>query len=40
MATSKEYIRFILDQLSGLFEAIYEELPDPKKKRRESKHGI
>lgn len=32
MASSKEYLYFILEQLSAeLFEAMYEELPSPKR---------
>lgn len=53
MATGKDYISFILDQLSGLeditcrmmgeylkglFEAIYDELPMPKKKAKKKNH--
>lgn len=35
MATSKEYIAFILEQLSGLVHAMLDELPEPKKKQKE-----
>ena len=37
MASSKDYLDFILDQLSGLEEllnAMYKELPAPKKKKK------
>ena len=35
MASSKDYLEFILEQLSEL-EAMYDELPAPKKKKAES----
>jgi hypothetical protein len=33
MASSKEYLDYILEHLVGLFETMYAELPPPKSKK-------